>query len=156
MILTIYYSYSSHTKTNHICVITKHQGTIMSKSQTILIVDDDPIITMQVEELLKQNNFRVISASNGGDGIISAEHNIPDLILLDRRMPEMDGNATLIRLKNTETTKNIPVIMLTGDQRATDIATSFELGAIDYIVKPFDNDLTIKRIKKALNSSNED
>ncbi len=122
----------------------------MREAKKILVIDDDPIITMQVEQILEQNNLTSITAENGLIGIEKAQQEQPDLILLDRRMPEMDGNMTLIQLKNNDITKDIPVIMLTGDQRTTDIATSFELGAVDYIVKPFDADLTIKRIQKAL------
>lgn len=122
----------------------------MPEQKTILVVDDDPIITMQVEQLLLQHNYTVLTAQNGQEGFNTAQEEQPDLILLDRRMPEMDGNATLIQLKNNDITKNIPVIMLTGDDRATDIATSFDLDAEDYIVKPFDNELTIKRIEKIL------
>lgn len=124
----------------------------MSVSKKVLVIDDDPIITMQVEQILEQNNLDVVTAPNGLVGIEKAQAEKPDLILLDRRMPEMDGNMTLIQLKNNEITQDIPVIMLTGDQRTTDIATSFELGAVDYIVKPFDADLTIKRIQKALDT----
>lgn len=119
----------------------------------ILIIDDDPVITMQVEQTLEQRNYKTASALNGRLGIEKAKEEIPDLILLDRRMPEMDGNLTLIELKADPETQNIPVIMLTGDQRVTDISTSFELGAVDYIVKPFDPDLMIKRIEKCLPSS---
>ncbi len=125
----------------------------MQNPKKVLVIDDDQIITMQVVEIITQAGLNVITAANGRLGLESAKKERPDLILLDRRMPEMDGNETLIHLKNTEETKDIPVIMLTGDDRATDIATSFELGASDYIVKPFDADLTIKRIQKQLNST---
>lgn len=125
----------------------------MQNPKKVLVIDDDQIITMQVLEIITQAGLNVITAANGRLGLESAKKERPDLILLDRRMPEMDGNETLIHLKNTEETKDIPVIMLTGDDRATDIATSFELGASDYIVKPFDADLTIKRIQKQLNST---
>lgn len=122
----------------------------MSGKKTILIIDDDPIITMQIEQILEKNDLKTITAPNGVMGFAKAKTEQPSLILLDRRMPEMDGNETLIQLKNNDLTKNIPVIMITGDQRTTDISTSFELGAVDYIVKPFDEGLTVKRIRKVI------
>ncbi len=122
----------------------------MSEKKTILIIDDDPIITMQIEQILEKNDLKTITAPNGVMGFAKAKTEQPSLILLDRRMPEMDGNETLIQLKNNDLTKNIPVIMITGDQRTTDISTSFELGAVDYIVKPFDEGLTVKRIRKVI------
>lgn len=116
----------------------------------ILVIDDDEIIVMTVEQVLKKNGYASISANNGVTGLQAALAEQPDLIILDRRMPEVDGNKTLIWLKADDKTKDIPVIMLTGDTRVSDISTSLELGAIDYIVKPFDTPNFLIRIQKAL------
>jgi len=113
----------------------------MEKAQQfkILTVDDNEIIRMQIETILQQNDYTSIFAENGKIGLEKAIKEQPQAIILDRNMPEMDGNMTLMHLKDNEETKDIPVIMLTGDDRATDISTSLELGALDYIVKPFDH-----------------
>ena len=116
----------------------------------ILVVDDDLTILMQVEEILRQSGYVPICVNNGAEALEKAEAEQPCLIVLDRRMPEMDGNEVLIMLKAEEATKNIPVIMLTGDTQMTDIATSLELGAVDYVVKPWDHDNFVARVKKAL------
>ena len=124
--------------------------------QKVLVIDDDETILMQVEQVLEQNNYTPVCAKNGKEGLEKAETGQPDIIILDRRMPEMDGNETLIQLKANDRTKEIPVVMLTGDNQISDISTSFDLGAIDYIVKPFNQDNLLVRIAKALKQSNEE
>lgn len=119
----------------------------------ILVIDDDDTILMQIEQILEQSSYTSVCARDGKAGLEKAGSEQPDAIILDRRMPEMDGNETLIQLKADETTKHIPVIMLTGDSRITDISTSLELGALDYIVKPFDIDNFLMRLGKVLNQA---
>lgn len=123
----------------------------MNNTTRVLIIDDDEIITMQVERILEKNGYAAICAHHGREGLEKAAAEKPDLIILDRRMPEMDGNETLIELKADHDIRHIPVIMLTGDQRVSDIRTSLDLGAVDYIVKPFDMDDFLTRVNKALN-----
>ncbi len=125
-----------------------------SNKAKILIVDDNEVIRMQIEAILQQSGYTSVCAENGKSGLEKAITEQPHAIILDRRMPEMDGNMTLIQLKDNETTKDIPVIMLTGDDRVTDISTSLELGAVDYIVKPFDHSNFLLRLSKALEQSN--
>ena len=122
----------------------------------ILVIDDDDTILMQVEQALEQHSYTPVCANDGESGIKKATEEQPDLIILDRRMPEMDGNETLTQLKAENTTKNIPVIMLTGDSKVSDVASSLELGAVDYIVKPFDVNNLLIRLKKALNDANKE
>lgn len=121
----------------------------------ILIIDDDETILMQVEQILEQDNYSPLCVNNGEEGLEKASTELPRVIVLDRRMPEMDGNETLIQLKADNTTKNIPVIMLTGDSQISDIQTSFDLGAEDYIVKPFDKDNFLLRLKRVLKASKQ-
>lgn len=116
----------------------------------VLIIDDDNVILMQVEQILENNDYVTICTNNGTAGLEKAVSEKPDVIILDRRMPEMDGNETLIQLKENKATKNIPVIMLTGDNQVADISHSFDLGAVDYIVKPLDVDNFLVRLKKVL------
>lgn len=81
---------------------------------------------------------------------MKARSHQPDAIVLDRQMPKMDGNQTLIELKADETICDIPVIMLTGTNRVSDVSCCLELGAVDYIVKPFDADNFLIRLNKAI------
>ena len=121
----------------------------------ILIIDDDETILMQVEQILEQDNYTAVCTNCAQDGLGKASTEKPDAIILDRRMPKMDGNETLIQLKANESTQNIPVIMLTGDNQVSDVSTSFELGAVDYIIKPFDKNNLLMRLKKVLNQADE-
>jgi len=116
----------------------------------ILVIDDDETITMQVAEILQQNGYAPLTAGDGPEGLEKAGAENPTAIILDRRMPEMDGNEVLLQLKAAEGTKEIPVIMLTGDNRVSDVSASFDLGAVDYIVKPFDAENFLLRLKKVV------
>jgi sigma-B regulation protein RsbU (phosphoserine phosphatase) len=119
-------------------------------SLTLLIIDDDQIIRMQMRRILEKAGHSVIEAENGKKGADLAESEKPNAIFLDRNMPVMDGNTTLIKLKNTAETQHIPVIMLTGDSKLSDVETSLDLGACDYIVKPFGRDTPLSSLNKAM------
>ena len=119
-------------------------------TQKVLVIDDDNVVLSSVERILSQKNYIAICADNGKTGIEKAILEQPDAIVLDHRMPEMSGHETLIELKASEVTKHIPVIMLTADKGMKDISDSFDLGALDYIVKPFDPENFLIRLKKVL------
>ena len=119
-------------------------------AKTALIIDDDRTLLFTLKELLSQNGYDTFLAKQGKEGVLLAKERCPDVILLDRQMPEADGNHVLIELKSNQVTHDIPVIMLTGDNRIGDISSSLELGASDYIVKPFDLDNLIMRIETVL------
>ncbi len=104
----------------------------------ILVVDDEADIVSTVEYRLKFNEFDVITAANGKEGLEKTEKEKPDLILLDINMPVMGGHEMLEHLKNHPELKDIPVIMLTAFSDARDVAKAAELGVVDYITKPFD------------------
>lgn len=120
------------------------------KTSQILIVDDDEVILIQLEKTLNDHEFEVFSARNGLQALDLIREERPDLILLDRRMPEMDGTQTLIQLKADSDFADIPVIMLTGDNDILDMTTCFDIGATDYIIKPFASEDLIERVNKAL------
>ena len=122
----------------------------------VLVIDDDDTIRELVEFILNRNGYTPVCASNGKNGIEMAIVERPKIILLDRRMPDMDGNETLIRLKNNDALKDIPVIMLSGSSISADVQASFELGAVDYIVKPFKGASLIASLEKALKLENSD
>ncbi|MBU0650609.1 response regulator [bacterium] len=113
----------------------------------ILIVDDEPEIVLASTIRLTQANYKIVSAYNGKDGVKKAGEEKPDLILLDISMPEQDGFVSLEKLKQDPLTKQIPVIMLTAKSQTEDVIKATNLGAEDYVVKPFDYLVLLKKIK---------
>ena len=127
-------------------------GTNMT-TRNILIIDDSQTILKVVSEMLKNNGFRVSTASNGKEGLEKALNEHIDAVILDKIMPEMDGNEVLEKLKNNPATKKIPVMMLTALSNIMEISKSLEMGAYDYIVKPFDNDNLLVRLNNIINKA---
>ncbi|MFQ5951841.1 MAG: PleD family two-component system response regulator [Candidatus Omnitrophota bacterium] len=119
-------------------------------AERILVVDDEPHTVKMVESRLRANGFDVITAQNGAEGLEKARAESPDLILLDIIMPEMNGHETLSKLKESEETKSIPVIMFTSKGQVEDVEKASYAGAVDYIVKPFDPIALLNKIRKAL------
>lgn len=131
---------------------------IQLRQQTVLIIDDDPIV-VDIMETVFDGDLRILTARNGRDGIAMACAENPDLILLDVRMPDMDGYETCRQLKSMAETTDIPVIFLTARVETEDEFKGLELGAIDYIAKPIvpqivrariQNHLTLKRQRDQL------
>lgn len=116
----------------------------------ILIVDDEPELVKAIEIRLKQANYEVLTAYDGLEGLEKAKKEKPDLILLDILMPNIDGYQTLSKLKEDGITKDVPVIMLTSKSQVNDVAEAIGLGAVDYIVKPFEPRILLEKIKKEL------
>src|SRR5271163_4670839 len=111
--------------------------TLTSAQKLILIVDDTPINIGVISGALK-DSFATKVATNGEKALaIASGGERPDLILLDVMMPEMDGYEVCRRLKADPNTRNIPVIFLTGQTGTDDETMGFEVGAVDYIHKPF-------------------
>ncbi|MFH1504226.1 MAG: response regulator [Candidatus Omnitrophota bacterium] len=118
--------------------------------QKILVVDDEYQLVDMVQMRLEANNYEVITAYDGKEGLEKARKEKPGLILLDILMPEMDGYQALEKLREDITTKLIPVIMFTAKGQLEDISKAAGLGIEDYIVKPFDYRVMLEKIKKAL------
>ena len=106
------------------------------KKYSVLIIDDHETVIMALEKILRPD-YTVFAALNGSEGIRLAEKYLPDVILLDIMMLEMDGYAVLAELKKSDPTKSIPVIFLTALTSDADEEKGLLLGAVDYIVKPF-------------------
>lgn len=105
----------------------------------ILLIEDDPDIQKMVRLSLKfQGGHEVSVASDGREGLEKAIAEHPDLILLDVMMPEMDGYETCRRLKAEPATREIPVVFLSARAQQSEIEKGRELGAVGYLVKPFD------------------
>lgn len=118
--------------------------------QKILVVDDDPVILETIQEALQQGGFETVTAENGQLALEIVREDVPDAIVLDRRMPVMDGNEVLKRLRADERTKSIPIIMLTGDQEIEQVMESLHLGANEYVVKPVAPEDVVIRLKVTL------
>ena len=116
----------------------------------ILVVDDEVYILHILDFSLGAEGFEVITANNGELAIEKAKQDKPDLIVLDIMMPVLDGYETCRRLKREAETKNIPVVLLTAKGRDVDKRLGYEVGAVDYIVKPFSPNRLIERIQEIL------
>lgn len=127
----------------------------MSEQIRVLIIDDDRIIRELLEGILSKKGFRTRMAEDGPSGLKSAREGCIDLILLDWMMPGMNGLEVLRQLKKGYTTKNIPVIMLTGKDSRGDVDQVIALGIIDYIVKPFNLSTIAQTIEEKLEKSTE-
>ena len=115
-------------------------GTIARRDEaTVLVVEDDPAVIGQIEEALREEGYRFLSASNGRTGLELARSQRPDLILLNWGMPEMDGPSVikLLRAESDPSVRNVPVLMLTYRSGSVETREGFEAGADDYITKPF-------------------
>ena len=118
--------------------------------KSILIVDDNPANIGILFECLENEGFRIVVAQDGADAVEIARNTTPNLILLDIIMPEMDGFSTCIELKKYENTKDIPIIFMTALTDTDNKLKGFNLGAVDYICKPFQQEEVIARIKTHL------
>jgi CheY-like chemotaxis protein/AraC-like DNA-binding protein len=112
----------------------------------ILIVDDEPVNIRLLVETLRDYGFDLLTALDGQAGLLSAREGLPDLILLDIRMPGLDGFAVCARLKADPVTRDIPVLFLTALTDTEQKLHAFQLGAIDYITKPFDAREVLARV----------
>ncbi len=116
----------------------------------VLTVDDSKDIQALLRVRLAQEGLEARSAMDGASGIELAKKDRPSLILLDIDMPGMDGFETLRALKGSDETSNIPVIVLSGAASASDKVMGLDLGAVDYVSKPFDNYELMARVRSAL------
>lgn len=126
---------------------------MVKESYKILVVDDRPDNVYYLQSRLQIENFQVITAFSGKEGIEKAKSLKPDLILLDIMMPEMDGYEVCKILTNDEETKDIPIILVTAKVDSKDVEQGLRVGAFDYIKKPFDKIELIARINSALRYS---
>ncbi|MFW6413947.1 MAG: response regulator [Verrucomicrobiota bacterium] len=113
----------------------------------ILVVDDEHDIQELVSYNLKRDGYTVTTVGTGEEAIQHARSNLPHLIILDLLLPGIDGLEVCKALKNDYSTKNIPIIMLTAKGEEADIVTGLELGADDYITKPFSPRVLNARVK---------
>jgi two-component system response regulator RpaA len=120
----------------------------------ILVIDDDEAINELIKVNLELAYYKVISAFDGNKGYALAKQELPDLIILDVMMPEVDGYTVAKRIRENPETKDIPIIMLTALNMLQNKAQGFNIGVDDYLVKPFEMEELIMRVKALLKRTN--
>lgn len=116
----------------------------------ILVIEDEEDILAVVHYNLSREGYRVSCAANGEVGLQTARAQLPDLILLDLMLPGMDGLSVCRELKRDATTKGVPVVMLTAKGEEADIVAGLEIGADDYLAKPFSPKVLVARLRAVL------
>ena len=127
--------------------------------EKILVVDDEEDILELIRHNLAREGYRIVCAATGESALTKSNNEKPDLIVLDLMLPGIDGLQVARRLKDDVRTRHIPIIMLTAKGEEADVVTGLELGADDYITKPFSPRVLIARIRAVIrrhDKNNED
>ena len=122
----------------------------MKRNKKILLVDDSRTSLFMEQMVLKKGPYDLITASNGLEGVEKAERELPDLILMDVIMPRMTGFEAVRELRARESTRGIPVIMVTTRGEGENVETGFESGCTDYLTKPIDPVLLLAKVRDHL------
>jgi len=120
----------------------------------ILIVEDEEDVMELIRYNLAKEGFNCDAAYNGQEALKKAQAMLPDLVLLDLMLPEVDGLEVCKRLKSSPQTEHIPIVMVTAKSDESDIVTGLELGAEDYITKPFSPKVLVARVRAVLRRKN--
>ena len=123
------------------------EGPAAERAVRVLVVEDEPDIAALIAYQLTREGFRVETASTGPEALKAVNREVPDLVVLDRMLPGMDGVEVCRTLKTRDSTHAIPVIMLTAKGEEIDRVVGFEVGADDYVVKPFAFEELLARIQ---------
>ncbi len=123
-------------------------------SETILVVDDNKVNLKLLSAILRREGYRVLEAQDGRKALETARKHKPDLVLLDVVMPHLDGYRVCRKLKEDPETENIPVIFLSARAEAEDKIKGLEIGAADYVTKPFDKGEVLARVRSQLRIRN--
>ncbi len=118
--------------------------------ETILIVDDEVDLVELIRFNLERSRYRVLTAHDGRTALSLAAQHRPDMILLDLMLPEMSGEDVTVALKRDAATANIPIIMLTARAEESHIVVGLQLGADDYVTKPFSMEVLLARVSAVL------
>jgi len=118
--------------------------------EAILVIEDEPDIQELIRYNLSREGYRVTCAGTGEDGLARARQNPPDVVLLDLMLPGIDGLEVCRQLKSERSTRQIAIIMLTAKGEESDIVSGLELGADDYVTKPFSPKVLVARIRALL------
>src|SRR5574344_619239 len=121
----------------------------------ILVVDDDIAINELIKVNLELAGYRVVQANDGVKGFALAKQELPSLVILDVMMPDVDGYTVAQRIRQNDSTKNIPILMLTALSEINNKVKGFDIGVDDYLVKPFEMDELKVRVRALLKRSNQ-
>jgi DNA-binding response OmpR family regulator len=116
----------------------------------ILIVDDDPNILLSLDYLMRKNGFLVFVARNGAEALELIKSEIPELVLLDIMMPDVDGYEICKEVQSNDWSKHIKIIFLSAKSKEADIQKGIELGAVSYITKPFSSKQLLAEVQQHL------
>ncbi|WP_367397452.1 response regulator transcription factor [Chryseosolibacter indicus] len=119
-------------------------------ARKVLVVDDDPYILMSLEFLMKKSGYEVMVARNGKEALTLVDQEVPDLVLLDIMMPDVDGYGICSYIKTNNTLKKIKVVFLSAKTKEADKQKGLDLGAELYITKPFATKELVKKIDALL------
>ena len=117
---------------------------------TVLVADDEPLMRELLEFRLGQRDFQVVTAADGRETLARLEDSEPDAVVLDAMMPVHDGFEVLRRMRASDRHAKTPVIMLTARRGEKDVVGALELGANDYLIKPFMPEELLARLKRLL------
>jgi len=121
--------------------------------KTIIFIEDEPTLQKTVGRFLENEGYEIKSAIDGETGLAMVKKIKPDLVLLDLILPKKDGFEVLKEIKGDETTKDIPVIILTNLEKTADIEKTLSLGATTYLVKAnYELEEIVKKIKEIINN----
>ena len=120
------------------------------RKTTLLVIEDDPDIVELLRYNLEREGFRVLVATDGERGLAEATRLQPDLVLLDLMLPGLDGLEVCRRLRGRDETRAIPVLVLTAKSEETDVVIGLEMGADDYLTKPFSPRELVARVRALL------
>jgi CheY-like chemotaxis protein len=118
--------------------------------KTILVIEDNPEIRENTAEILELSGFKVVTASNGQEGLSMATERVPDIILCDIMMSHIDGYEVIRQLKSNPQTASIPFVYLTAKAEKDEMKLAMDLGARAYIRKPFDADDLVRTVNHCL------
>jgi len=122
----------------------------MSQKAKVLIVDDEPNNVDFLEQALEDSGYQLITATNGQEALNKIQSEQPDLILLDLNMPVMDGFTVLAKVKEDPNLRDIPVIIISSEHESKSVVKGIKQGAEDYLTKPVNAGLLVKKVKEFL------
>ena len=122
-------------------------------SGLVLICDDDELLTELLEHRLGQRGYRTTVARDGGEALASLAANPPDAVIMESMLPVHDGNEVLRHIRESSALKDLPVIILSARKQEGDILAALELGASDYVTKPFILDELVARLARLIPSA---
>ncbi len=120
------------------------------KSARILVVDDSSTVVVMLKRILEQSGYRTLEAYDAESGLEIARTELPDLVFLDIVLPNMNGFAALRLLRKDPRTRSIPIIMMSGNEQATEQFYAQKIGADDFMKKPFSRPEVLARVERVL------